>query len=231
MKKITNIPRIFLYVAIALLIFFLFRQCNATQEAKESKENVQNYLTDSISYYKNKTGNKVAQIAALKGEKKSLEILLKNTSENLKELTEKFNEVDAAVEVVTVTEYDTIEIKYDEPIDFSFVRKWEKDLDNLFISGVSTNFGTTINNWRSTDSLSIVIGDRDLGLFSSEYRIEATNTNPNVNIIGLSAYTIETSEGILSIGGQVGYGLTRFGTSFYVGVGVGFDFIRFIKNL
>ena len=201
---------------------------------KAEAENITEFLNDSIKYYKNKHGQEVAYKTALQGEKSAMSVLLSkqiDSTGQLKRLTEKYKRIASAGNITTVTRIDTIPVAYEVPVPFEFERTWEKINPFYSLSGKSNQNGITIDRLEIPNTLSYVIGDKKTGLFKSEYRIETVNSNPYVRTTGLDAYTHKTNEGVMSIGGQVGYGMTLFGPSPYAGVGVNFDLWLIIKSI
>lgn len=223
------------YLIIILLLFgFLIHTCNRKNEIKASSESTTAFLNDSVKYYKNKYGQEIAYKKALRGENSTLQVLLSkqiDSTEQLKKLVEKFKNVDAAGNITTITRIDTIHVPYEVPLPYVFEREWEKSEKFYFVSGRSTHFGNTIDKLEVPVPISFAIGDKKIGLFKSEYRFEATSENPYTTITGLDGYTHKSSESILSVGLQAGYGMTSRGLGAYVGAGFNFDLWLLFKKL
>lgn len=221
-------------LAVVVLLFLNLQQCNDKQRLKEEKKSINEFLNDSIEYYVNRNGQLVAEKKALQGDKSTLQTLLsKEIDKNgqLKSLAESFKKIDAAGLIGTRTEFDTIEIPYEVPVETPFSRDWFKDTEHYFVSGTSTNKGITIDKFTTEAEIAFALGNKKTGLFKSEYRFEATTNNPHVTITGLDGYTYKESKGLLSIDAQAGYGATIYGLTPYAGVGVGFDLWEFLKGL
>lgn len=230
--KIAHIHTVVLYVVLAVLSFFLFQQFQRNAELKNEKESVSNFLKDTVSYYQNRLGQEIAHKEVLRGDKQTLEVLLSEKTDSLgqlKRLVENFRRVNVAGNITTETRIDTVKIPYEVPIPEEFTRDFEKHDEHYSITGISTNHGLTINNLTIPNTLSFAIGDRKTGLFSSEYRIEAVNSNPHVTTTGMDTYTVKTNKGIVSIDVQAGYGMTTHGPSPYVGVGLSLDLWSAVK--
>lgn len=219
------------YLIAAVAIFFLFRQCNRTAELAEIRQNERTFLKDSISYYRNELGQQVAEKTALQEDKSSLELLLtknKDSLGQLKRLIDGFKNVDAAGNITTVTKIDTVFIPYAVPIESEFMRKWSKNDKYYSVSGTSTNKGIAIENLTIPNQLSFAIGKKKTGWFSTEYRIEAVNSNPYVQTIGLDGYTLKVPRKRLGLGIYIGYGLGENLTlNPQIGIGISYQLIRF----
>lgn len=221
-------------IAVAVLLFLNLQQCDDKQRLKEEKESVNEFLNDSIDYYRNKLGQEVAQKKALQGDKSTLQVLLsKEIDKNgqLKSLAASFRKIDAAGIIRTETVFDTIEIPFEVPVETPFSRDWFKDTEYYFVSGTTTEKGNTIHSLRTSTDIAFALGDKKTGLFNSEYRFEASADNPNVKITGLDGYTYKDSKGLLSVDAQAGYGATIYGLTPYAGIGIGFDLWEFLKSL
>lgn len=220
--------KIILSLTCAVLVFLLLRQCSETKEANKSLESVQNYLSDTISFYKDETGKIVAQKQALQGDKHSLEILLGETSEQLGRLTRKFKEVQSAGEITTITNIDTIKILYKDTVPYKFKRLWSKNDKYFFVKGHSSHLGVSIDSLSIPNTLSFAIGDKSTGFWKSEFRIEAVNSNPYVKTTGLDAYSLSVPKKRMGLSLYVGYGLgPKFTLNPQIGIGLSFDLIRF----
>ncbi|WP_424493874.1 hypothetical protein [Salinimicrobium sp. GXAS 041] len=232
--KTIPLQKILLYAAVVVLAFLLFRQCDKTAEQRKEKNSIQAFLNDTISYYDNEIGQEVAQKEAIQGSKQALEVLLSEKMDSLgqlKRLVKNFRNVDAAGNVTTVTIIDSIPVPYEVPVPMEFSRDFEKSTQFYSLSGISTNRGLTINNLTVPNTLSFAIGKKKTGLFSSEYRIEAVNSNPYVLTTGLDSYTFKSSKGLISLDAQIGYGLTVYGATPYAGVGLGFDLWEGLRSV
>lgn len=207
MKKTPWYKSPILYAAIAVaLLFLLLRQCSETKKIKSNKESIYNYLSDTISYYENKQGKIVAEKNALRGDISTLNILLGNTTEQLEKLQETYSNVSTAGEVTTITEIDTVKIKYTDTIAYVFNRKWSIDDKFYSVSGASNQIGIEIETLTIPNTLSFVIGEK-----KGKYTIEAVNSNPYIKTTGLDAYTFDVPK-------------KRFGLSIYAGYGLSDDF-------
>src|SRR5699024_169130 len=136
----------------------------------------------------------------------NLELLLSETSSQLKEITRKYNRVDAAVEIKTVTKIDTIFQRYKDTVSYEFKRDWTIQSEWNKIQGTSTQLGNTINALELHNKLSIAVGRQ-----GSKYTITATNSNPYVKATEMKSFNIKTKPTRLGVGLIGGYGIGNSG--------------------
>lgn len=216
----TIIPYI---IAVIFLLLFI-RQCERTIEVESRSDTTINYLTDSISYYKNRHGQEVAVRAAIAGEKKELELLLQNTSEQLADLAKKYRKLQAAGEVGQDIRIDTVHIGYEVPVPCEFFRNWTKSVQKQYtISGTSTQDGITIDSLTIPNTLSFVVGKE-----KSKFTFSAINSNPLIKTTSLDAYTLDIPQRRFALSVFAGYGLSsNFQFTPVIGIGVTYDLIQF----
>lgn len=216
----TIIPYI---LAIVFLLLFL-RQCERTRDAESRSDTTIEYLTDSISYYKNRHGQEVAVRAAIAGEKKELELLLQNTSEQLADLAKRYRKLQAAGEVGQEVRIDTVRVEYEVPVPCEFFRNWTKSVQNQYtISGTSDQHGITIDSLTIPNTLSFVVGKE-----KSKFTFSAINSNPLIKTTSLDAYTLDIPQRRFGFSVFAGYGLSsNFQLTPILGVGVTYDLFQF----
>lgn len=210
------------YFLAVLFLFLFLKQCERSADLQFKRDNAMEYLKDSVRYYKNKLGQEIAVKTALQGSNESLKLLLSKSEKELRELTKKFKDVQAAGQITTITKIDTIKIGYEIPVPFEFSRDWQKNDPFYSIAGHSTQEGITINSLEIPNTLSFVIGKR-----KGEYLIEAVNSNPNIKTTGLDSYTLKVPKKRFVVGIFAGYGIGSAGLTPLVGIGVGYNIISF----
>src|SRR5699024_5662726 len=211
MKIKTLIP----WVACIVLLIFTVSNCRGRKQAEKKADNVRDYLTDSIHYYKLQNGKKAAKISALNGDNASLELLLSETSSQLKEITRKYKLVDAAIEIKTVTKIDTVYQRYTDTIHYEFHRDWTIQSEWYKIQGTSTQLGNTINALELHNKISIVVGRE-----GSKYTITAVNSNPYIKAAEMKSFTLKTKPTHWGVGLIGGYGIGKSGATYFVGAGI-----------
>lgn len=212
------------YILLAvLLLFLLLRQCGETRHIEASRENLADWLTDTISHYENEKGQIVAEKNALRGDLSNLELFLTRQSAQLEKLQEKYRKANTAGEIKTVVEIDSIPIPYPVPVEADFFRVWSKFDKYYEISGTSTEQGITIDSLSIPNTLSFVIGEK-----KGKYTITAVNSNPFIKTTGLEAYTFDPKKKRFGLSIYAGYGLSEnFTFSPSIGVALTWDLLRF----
>jgi len=210
-----KIHRLIPWAACIVLLIFTVGNCRGRKQAENKADNVRDYLTDSIHYYKLKNGKQAAKISALNGDNASLELLLSETSSQLKEITRKYNRVDAAIEIKTVTKIDTAHQRYTDTIKYEFKRDWTIQSEWYKIQGTSTQLGNTINSIKIPNDLSIAVGQE-----GSKYTITATNSNPYIKAAEMKSFTLKTKPTHWGVGLIGGYGIGKSGATYFVGAGI-----------
>lgn len=223
--------KIILAITCVVLVFLLLRQCANNAHYKETTESAIGYLTDSVSYYKNKAGQLVAHRKAIEGENEALAVLLSkqiDSTRQLSELVENFKKVNTAGNITTITKIDTIEVPYEVPVPYEFEREFSRLTKHYKIGGFVNQSGITIDSLSIPNTLSFVIGKRKTGFFKSEYRIEAVSSNPYVQTTGLDFYSLQVPRKRLGLSLYAGYGLDRnFALTPQIGVGISYDLLQF----
>ena len=213
------------YLIIAILAVLLFRQCEQRKHDKITADNTAQFLKDSVRYYKNEIGQEVAVRTALQGKRDALQTLLDNTNDEngqLRRLLKNAGRVDGAGNITIITRIDSIPVPYEVPIPCKFHRDWNAKDEFYSISGVSNQNGIVINSIEIPNRLSFVMGEK-----KGNFTIQAVNSNPNVKTIGLDAYSFKVPPKRFGVSIFAGYGISNEGLSPLVGIGLGYQLIRF----
>lgn len=205
-----TLSKVLPYLIITVLCFVIFRQCDSRNQGGQSQESVQEFLNDTIAYYQNEIGQKVAEKRAIKGDNQALEILLSkqiDSTGQLKALVRKFRTVQAAGNIKQEMKIDTVEIPYEVPVPVEFTREFSKQSHYYSITGTSNQNGVMLSEIEIPNTLSFAIGKKKTGFFKSEYRIEAVNSNPYIQTTGMDSYTLEVPAKRMGISLYAGYGI------------------------
>lgn len=163
--------KIILAITCVVLTFLLLRQCNEKTAAQNETESVRDFLSDSLETYQNEYGQLVAEKTALKGnnnklknDNHALNILLSKQIDSTRQLTklvQNFKTVDAAGNITAETEIKDVHIPFDEPLGFTFSRKWSLSTEYYDISGFTTEIGTTIDSLKLGTTISFALGEKN----------------------------------------------------------------------
>ncbi len=236
---------IYISMIVALLII-LTRSCERQQQQKGWQDQNDMARKDSITYRENDRGEQVAETASYQGESKQLKALIEE-NEQLHEAIQKFKSIETAVQVVTETKivHDTIAlfstpISSDEwpstplpstPLPSTPLReqerRFEKQTDNYSIAGSVDSNTLVIDELIIPNEQSIVVGEKKLGPFKREYRVEVTNSNELIQVVGLESYDFDIHNKRWAVSVVGGYGITGQGASPFIGLGVSYDLWEF----
>lgn len=230
--------KIILGIACVTLFFWLLHQCNQKESAQQEIKSIRGFMTDTISYYESKTGQLIAEKKALQGSNNKLsdnnqvlQVLLSKQIDSTRQLTnllEGFKTVESAGNITIEAEIKDIKIPFDEPIGFTFSRRWSKKTPHYFVSGFTSEIGTTIDRLKLNTIISFGIGEKKTGFFKNEYLFEATSSNPYVKITGLDGATFSQKRKRLGLSLYAGCGLGRnFTLTPQVGLGFTYTFLYF----
>lgn len=214
----SKIIRILIWVLLIAIVILSIHNCSK----RIDESNKIDYLTDSLRYYKNRSGKQVAQITALKGEKSDLQLMLSRSSQQLDSLVKEFKKIDAAGEVETITKIDTVKIRYTDTIPYQFEKRFSINKKHYSLSGISNHRGIDIEEINVPNTLSFAVGKVRKG-----YEIRVVNSNPYIKTTGLNSYVLEQRNRRIGLGFQAGYGLNKDGVSPYIGLGVSYNLIQF----
>lgn len=228
----------FLYIAVIFAVLTVFlHKCKSDSSRIDKLIHNQQVANDSVQYYKNTLGQEVAEKQSYIGSNTELKELIKEKEQKnsqLRQTIRKFRKVTAVAKVETTTKIPETVIKFEEPIscsalnDDDFTLGFNHDFEHFSISGLVTRFDFTLRCFEVYNTQTIVFGKKRLGMFSTEYRTEITNSNPYIKVTGLDSYQFVEKQkrfGFSLFGGYVLTSNLTFTPA--VGVGVTYDLIRF----
>lgn len=197
--------RIVIFALIALVCFLLFRSCDQSKEVNRIKTNNE-ILKDSVIYSKSKLGQEIASKRVLEVSYKELKEGFWIKDDSLKDLTDRLKKIQSATIIKTVYQIDTVEVRFEVPIDYKFSRSWEKNTSYYSITGLVTEKGITIDKLSLSNTQRLVIGTKK-GFFSNTLSVEVTNSNPYVKTKDLLTQSVTIPD-------------KRFGLGFFAGVDI-----------
>lgn len=220
----------YIILGIAILLFvFGCHQMREKQKLKAQQSNTIDFLQDTISYYENSKGERVATINALAGDNNQLKILLSkaiDSTQELAELVKYYKTVNSAGIINTITKIDTVYVTFNQPVGLDFARNINITDDHYRLNAIVNQDGFTLNSLQIPNKMSFVIGKRKNGWFKKPtYQIDVKHSNPYISTQGIDSYTLEPSIKRWSLGPYVGY--DPFVQQVSAGISLQYSLIRF----
>lgn len=207
---------------LVISLVFLCYSINKCSDYKDLNNHNIVALTDSIKYYKSKTGDLVAEKTLLEGDLSTLKLANEELYNQIKDM--KLKDPTVVVHYNTVTEFlpqdtawevirDTITGTVQK--DFAFNNEWRTLEGNVTVSDSTLGMNITKDQ---------VFVDYTLAVQNS--KVYMTSHNPYVKFTEIQGITIpqpKKKKFSLGIGPQVGYGYNFKGKQFapYIGIGIG----------
>lgn len=217
-------------VFIVILSVLLLNQCNVTAQKEKAYQQNLEAKNDSIEFYQNKQGLWVAEKKAFQTTVKEMDRLIDDylfDNSQLKETIKSFKTPKSAHSSDIKVEVKDVDVKFANPIPFSFEREFKKATNNYGISGLVNQYGLKLN-FIATTQLTLATGIKKTGLFTSDFTSEATLSNSNFSISNMDNidFTEKQSRFALSLFG--GYVIpANLNPTFAVGIGISYDVVRF----
>ncbi|MFL9836939.1 DUF6549 family protein [Flavobacterium sp. ST-75] len=181
------------YVISLLLLILLTVQCNKNNRHKNTYLSNLDALTDTVKYYKNKTGTQTATIKTLQLKNNELNDYIINKDEELKAVTGEFSSLQSVVKYTTLTKFDTIYIPLEKPIitEKRFEVSGEKKSKWFSLNYTITNDSLTIAPLLTYTDASVVTGIKRKWFLGKEtLTTDVTFTNPNITVTNLKSVTV-----------------------------------------
>lgn len=188
------------YFVSLLLAILLLLQCKKNVELSHQSESNARSLMDSVTLYKNALGGKTASIAALKGEKKTIETLMLQKDAELKALAKEFSKLKFISKLESKVKIDTIAIPFNAPIAVcdssgtfnrtgSFVTKWYN------LNYKVTNDSLTLSSVNMDTETTIITGFKRKWLLGKEtLYTDVTHNNPYISVSNIKSAEIIVPE-------------------------------------
>ncbi len=218
-----------MHVVVVVFAFLWLRSCGEKNNLQASIKSNLLALNDTIELYKNKEGKNAATRLALQGEKNTLELFLassRDSTEQMEQQMKYFRNVAAAVKTTTKTEISGIEIPFEVPNSL-FDIPFRKEDPFYVVSGRSTNSGITLNIEDIPNTASIIIGDRKETFWKSTFSIDVVNSNPYITTTSVDSYVHSATKKRFGVCVFAGYGVSAYGLSPQIGVGVSYNLFQF----
>lgn len=221
MKNFLQIAAIIILSIICINQYIRKNELAKTIELNELAEK------DTIQYFTNKLGLEVAEKKAYKGTVEELEGYLQSARDSSKQFAEaskNWKEIASALQIELEFKVDSVDIPFDQPINFDFTRNFYKKTDTYTFSGVVNNFGLNIDAFARA-TITPVTGTKPAGLFSSDFSTEITSSNNLIRVTDFNSFNFVERKKRFGIGFSLGFGLYHRG--FFVGPSINYNLIQF----
>lgn len=185
-----DLKTIVLLGVIAVLCFFWFDSCQGKIIAEDQAAEFSNYK-DTVMEYKARNGEVIAYNKAIQLSESRFRALSDSMADVFKNI--KIKEVTSFTKVLTVTEIDTVMIRFRDTLPcFDFIKPFTLDSLHYTISGRITKRDLTFESIVIPNTQSITVGTKKNGLLKkNEYIVAIQNTNPYMTTTGLQSYTFK----------------------------------------
>ena len=155
----------------------LFSKC---ESEKVQLANI-NALNKENTFYKLKNGQLVTSVEVLSYDKAQLKNSIVLKDKRIKELIDKFNKIKSVTRYITVTKFDTIELRYKDTVPCVFDRQDKISKQWYNIAYKSNQKGISITELSIPDSVIVVSGiKRKWFLGKQTQTADITHSNPFV---------------------------------------------------
>lgn len=166
-------------IIIAILILVLVAGFLSKCENDKTANNTIKALQSEISHYKLKNGKLASSVQTIEFDKAQLKEMLKNESETVRQLSNKFSKVNTVTKIVESVKIDTILIAYQDSIPCDFEIKGSVFREWYNMAYKSNQHGIDIYELSIPDSVSIITGTKRKWLFGKETKtLDIVHSNP-----------------------------------------------------
>lgn len=221
MKNFIQITGIILFAVLFL------NQCKQTAALKKAIITEAEVKADTIEFYKNKLGLEVAQKQAYKIESEKYSLAFneaKAESAQFNEASKKWKNLYSALKIDVEFKADSVDIPFDEKVNFNFTRAFYKKNDLYTFSGVVNQNGIIVNTLAKA-TITPFTGEKNTGFLTHEFRTEITSSNASITIPSFDSYNFTGKQKRFGVGMSFGFGMYYKG--FFVGPSVNYNLIQF----
>lgn len=248
MKK-EYIPFI-LVIIVLLMTIMMLRHCNGKEKEKST---IYEHLEDTISFYKNRSGQKVARISVLETnftkdflKIKSQDSIIIQLQAKVKEYESKLKDNGSVTNINSNTTINkgTVAVVYSEDDPMFFWRKRLPEKDSLkkkdvYFSSfndkwlqyqISAFKDTIYLDLKTRDSYSVIIGsERPKWYKKSVSFVDVITESPYNEIKSVRSYKVTKDKPKrFSLGIQVGYGFSSLIPKPYIGIGLSYNILNIL---
>lgn len=173
-------------LAIALILLLVcFNQC---ENNKIATANLEATKTEN-TIYKNAIGTLTTQNKTLQFTQKELKHLVLKKDDTLAKLVKKFSQVQTIIKTNTITQFDTIKIKFETPAPCAFVREGSEVKRWFSLQYKIDSIGINIDSLIIPNTQIVASGLQRKWFLGKETLItEVTNTNPHIKNASVESY-------------------------------------------
>ena len=245
--EIKRKEEITLVIAIIIGIIVLSFYLKNNAKLKQDKRNLIIAYQDTLVKYKEKDNSQTAKIGLLQDNNTNFILSMKNVSSDMKFLQEEIKknkdllkEVGNSIAVIsantTYTNSNITNITNNHSIIkgdtvYNYPEYTSSNKDTLWIKYKTiANRDSTQMFLKVKNKYSIIIGQEKFNWkhpFKITLIVKVNNQNPYTDVQELRAFQIKDNRPLkrVSLGGQIGYGITKSGLSPYIGIGVNFKIL------
>jgi len=177
---------------IALMILSLMTNCNSRliNQLEIQKDNITS-LQKETATYRLKNGQLVSSVNTLQFDKRQLNDLVLSKDQQMKEIAKRFSQIKTITKEITVTKFDTIQIRYAEPVPCVFQKTDTIKKKWYSFAYESNQAGIVIKDFKTSDSLIHVGGTKRKWLFGkTTATMDITHANPHVETKAVEHYEV-----------------------------------------
>lgn len=227
----------------ALLVILYMQKCSGVKVSKESAANIYAALSDSLKYYKNKSGNTTARISVLETEKAKHFLVLQTkdvTVQQLQQVVKDYKDkltkgssvtlglietVNKMTQITQIVKRDTIRVIDPNGYTDNFIYPTYRDsLRNEWIDyAAQMNKDTATLDLKISNKFSIIVGKDKKGPFA-----DITTYNPYSAVKTSRTYQVaQPRPKKFGIGASSGVTYYNDKARPYIGIGLNYNIIRF----
>lgn len=190
MKIFNNKILNYLFISVFFVLLLLIQECRHNKDVSELVSDINTYKTEAKSY-KNKFGKEVSYNKSLVFENEKLLKKYLKSNDTILESLKGFKTVNNYIKVkeyITIT--DSIPFIKRIPYDFKPFRITRDSVYYNFVGTIAPTY-FRIDTLFIPNEQSIVVGEKKIGVFKKEFRVEITNSNPLIKTTNIGSYTFK----------------------------------------
>lgn len=231
---INKIIQIVLILAVLVLLVLLLRSCEATKELGNLYESV----NDSVRVERNEKGQEIARNKLLEANRVKDLLNLKTKDSTVLWLQAVAKEYKGKLQsaivvanststvggsITTIEKWDTAYSDTGKIIYPQYTSTW---MEQWSEGNIRATKDSIFRDIKVKNEFEITFGKENNGWFKKrESEVKITNLNPNTTTTELKAFNVVSKQKRITLGLQVGCGMTAFGLTPYVGLGANFTIL------